>query len=680
MSDARIRIGAIDDASRVLASVSGKLDGMGIAASRLTGVLKTMGASIGAGAAASLFKGVNDGVDAFNDLNDATKASIENISALEDVGDRTGTSFETVGSALIRFNQALKDSKPGSEAEESFKRLGLSVENLKKLDPAEALRQTSVALAGFADDGEKARLVQELFGRSVREVAPFLKNLAETGELVAKVTTEQAAAAELFNRELLALDKNAKDAGRALVSDLVTGINAAAKAFRESGLSAGLATLFGGNDQFRNDKLLTEQTEELLQLERSIEKLRNNPRAAYMLSLKEDRLKALREEIKLTQTYRAQLAKEATPAAVATAKLPPPADKPKKVASPADKAVVDAISDLDRYSQSLSTAIEREKDLTEVEKARIRISESGGKGFSEFKRNYVLGLAEQLDALQATAKEEKALAEIRVRADALSTQRLDAMVTENDAVVAANAVLREQLEELGLTTAELQRLRLARLDNALAADQERLVMAQNIEGNEQEIQQIERRIRLKEIERGLISNTTGKQSEIAERDESKKRTDRLADSIEQGILTGFRDGGKAADVFLDELKAQFAKTVLRPLIQPLAEAGNKLITSGLGSLFSAFGLPSFDGGGNTGSGPRSGGVDGKGGFFGVLHPGEDVIDRTKGQSAGGGTTIINNFTVGDVASMAQVQRAIAHSQQVTGAAIRRSMEYGGSYA
>jgi hypothetical protein len=41
-------------------------------------------------------------------------------------------------------------------------------------------------------------------------------------------------------------------------------------------------------------------------------------------------------------------------------------------------------------------------------------------------------------------------------------------------------------------------------------------------------------------------------------------------------------------------------------------------------------VPSFAGGGFTGSGPRSGGVDGKGGFMAVLHPNETVTDHTKG--------------------------------------------------
>ena len=40
---------------------------------------------------------------------------------------------------------------------------------------------------------------------------------------------------------------------------------------------------------------------------------------------------------------------------------------------------------------------------------------------------------------------------------------------------------------------------------------------------------------------------------------------------------------------------------------------------------------SFDGGGFTGAGARSGGIDGKGGFPAILHPNETVIDHTKGQ-------------------------------------------------
>ena len=47
-------------------------------------------------------------------------------------------------------------------------------------------------------------------------------------------------------------------------------------------------------------------------------------------------------------------------------------------------------------------------------------------------------------------------------------------------------------------------------------------------------------------------------------------------------------------------------------------------------------VPSFEGGGFTGDGPRAGGIDGRGGFVAMLHPNETVVDNTSG--AGGGNT------------------------------------------
>lgn len=51
-------------------------------------------------------------------------------------------------------------------------------------------------------------------------------------------------------------------------------------------------------------------------------------------------------------------------------------------------------------------------------------------------------------------------------------------------------------------------------------------------------------------------------------------------------------------------------------------------------------VPSFAGGGSTGNAPRSGGLDGQGGFIAMLHPRETIIDHASG--AGGGAS---NITV-----------------------------------
>lgn len=59
--------------------------------------------------------------------------------------------------------------------------------------------------------------------------------------------------------------------------------------------------------------------------------------------------------------------------------------------------------------------------------------------------------------------------------------------------------------------------------------------------------------------------------------------------------------------------------------------------------------PSFDGGGYTGNGSRSGGLDGKGGFWAMMHPQETVIDHTKsggkGVSVGGSSNVTVNVSL-----------------------------------
>jgi hypothetical protein len=202
---------------------------------RLASVAAGVGAAIAgafsAGALVQFFRTTVNGLDALNDLADATGASIENLSALEDIAARTGTSFDTVGSALVRFNAELAGAKAGGQTAEILQRIGLGAEELRRLDPAEALRRTAVGLAQFADDGDKARAVQQLFGKSVAEVAPLLKDLAAAGQLNATVTRDQAEEAERFNRQLSEFSKNISDAGLAITSDLLPELNKALQAF-----------------------------------------------------------------------------------------------------------------------------------------------------------------------------------------------------------------------------------------------------------------------------------------------------------------------------------------------------------------------------------------------------------------------------------------------------------------
>ena len=90
---------------------------------------------------------------------------------------------------------------------------------------------------------------------------------------------------------------------------------------------------------------------------------------------------------------------------------------------------------------------------------------------------------------------------------------------------------------------------------------------------------------------------------------------------------------------------------------------------------------SFAGGGYTGGGSRSGGLDGQGGFMAMLHPQETIVDHSNGQS-GSGVTIVQNINVSTGvqqtvrAEIRQMMPQIANSAK---AAVVDAKRRGGSY-
>lgn len=218
-------------ATDAVSRIEGRLNGLATVAK---GVGSAIGGALAVGGLSAFFRSTVDGIDQLNDLADATGASIENLSALEDAARRTGTGVDVVGSALIKLNKTIADAKPGSDAAEALKAIGLSAQQLRDLDPAEALLRVAQGLSSFSDDGNKARLTQELFGKSLREVAPLLKDLVEQGQLNATVTKEQADAVDTFNKRTFALQKTLVDLARTAVMPVVEAANAMADALRGS--------------------------------------------------------------------------------------------------------------------------------------------------------------------------------------------------------------------------------------------------------------------------------------------------------------------------------------------------------------------------------------------------------------------------------------------------------------
>ena len=138
--------------------------------------------------------------------------------------------------------------------------------------------------------------------------------------------------------------------------------------------------------------------------------------------------------------------------------------------------------------------------------------------------------------------------------------------------------------------------------------------------------------------------------------EAQKQQVAIADSVSGAFGDMFMtmvDGTTSAkDAFrsmaADIIQQLYRILVVEQLVQSIAGAitgaFNPASAAGTGGTVAPPRRPTgvfgrYEGGGYTGSGPRSGGLDGKGGFMAMLHPRETVIDHTKGQGAGG--TVVN---------------------------------------
>jgi hypothetical protein len=640
MADAKIVVSAQDQATGVLNKVEGSLGSLQGIASKVSGALGLVGVAGVAGLVA-MGRAAVDGVDRLNDMKAATGASIENLSALEDTAARTGTSMDTVSTALVKFNGALKEAKPNSPTQLALEAIGLSVTELKALDPAQALLKVSIALSGYADDGNKARIVQELFGKSIKDVAKFMEDLAEKGKLIATVTTEAANEANKFNNELSNLKKNSEDGARAITGPLIKSLN----------------------------ELIAKQRE-----------LKSEGKIGLFTSLKDMADAADRKRSNnLTGDFSVGNAgRGKTNPAVVRPSLPDAL--PEK--GPKDNSAEQLARKQETAVQGLrEQLIGATEDTGEFDKVMERLTSGAWKDFSADARAATLALAGEIDQQKQATELKKQATKSYEDASRESRTYLDSLVREQQKQDEATKTLRQQVEEIGLNTEALNKLRLARLDAALATVEQDRALQSLQTSSQAELDTLDAKIIALREQRRLTASGQVAQANADSKDKADKASKDFADTLNNDLKgafsNAFRDtSGNALQSFGDALAnviyTRSATALAESLIQ---SAGGTAEGSILAKIFG-----SFDGGGYTGNGARSGGLDGKGGFMAIMHPQETVTDHTKTGNAPSqqAVTVVQNFTVGDVASVSLVRQAVSGSERRIAAAMGRSMTYGGA--
>lgn len=209
----------------------------------LKATLGTLGVSLGVAGALAFTKSLRDGILAIKDLSEATGASFENISSFENVLRNAGQSLEDGSGVLIKFNMALKDVGENKDVAAAFKAIGVNVEQLKRLDPVDAIIEVARALDGFADSGSKARIIQELFGKSIAVAGPLLKELAEQGKVQSTVSKDLVLQTDRFNKELAEMGRHFTDTSRTIFGSVLPSLNAFLRVVNSQGFTAALDKL-----------------------------------------------------------------------------------------------------------------------------------------------------------------------------------------------------------------------------------------------------------------------------------------------------------------------------------------------------------------------------------------------------------------------------------------------------
>jgi hypothetical protein len=199
-SVAKVILTAEDRTSPAFQSVENAVDGLH---SKVTGFisggLAALGAALSIDSFGQMLHGVIETQAHLQDLADKVGTTVSALSQLAPAAKLSGTAMDDVAAFSAKFSKTLASIVEGNEkATAAFKAFGFSVQDAAKYldDPIAGLQELAKHFGNAVNDGNRTAAMMELLGKNASNAAPFLKQLAEMGELHTTVTNEQAAAAK----------------------------------------------------------------------------------------------------------------------------------------------------------------------------------------------------------------------------------------------------------------------------------------------------------------------------------------------------------------------------------------------------------------------------------------------------------------------------------------------------
>jgi len=596
--DAILRVTAQGDAAG-LAPIRNGLLSIEAAGKRATGVMGSFGSAIGAAtggvvafgagiAAASVVaysKNIIDAADNMRDLSQKTGVSVELLSKFQQQANMSGSNIEEVGKAMVKLGKNMYEAAQTGKgpAAEALKELGLSATDAtgRLVPTGEQMLRISDKLSQLSDGGRKGKLAMDLMGKGMSNLVPALNEGRGAIEgLNASFDQKFADDADAYNDSVARLGETFQKLGVTLAKQFLPILQGTVNGLTDLGV--GLRIL---NLPFAGDK------------------------AAEIRSIKQEIISLREERAKFGQRDQAQ-------------QSTPPEDDPvvkavelSRQQQEAFNAAIDQSSagyqtllntinatsqavDLNQKLSSAANTAEMAINNTAVGILKIKLGQAKAEGekmaiIGQIMKLELEGARLQKDAAAAQIKSEVTIADLKRRSAWAELRKADA------ALATAKAMSQGTNEEVK-RIAEMERGLAIAKQTANSADRE-FVTAGKI---------ADEKLRAADAQYGLLVYQTRAAAQSAEM--QARSTNSQVEAIGATYLSNTNPSGGSVG-------GQQYRTTR---------------TASGGSVTEL--IPAYAGGGYTGNGARSGGLDGRGGFMAMLHPRETVIDHTQ---QGGGPTI-----------------------------------------
>jgi len=632
------------------------LGGIGNILGSVTGGVLALGAGLSAAGVASFAKSAIDAADNLRDMSQRTGVSVEMLSKFEKAAAMGGTSIEVVSKNMERLSKGLYSvnysvNDSGNKVGPALERLGLSATNsagkLKNAD--QVLLEIADKFQKMPDGVEKTALAIQLFGKAGAEIIPMLNEGRQAIEgLGATMTTDFANKADAFNDSLAATQIVFGQIGMAIADQLLPYLSSAVDWISRVGIGfrdyivankepirqtietigrvgAALAPwVLGLGLVVTGYKLLTEALKAAAIAKAALTAL-TGPAGWAKLALAagatagavwaiNEATKGAGDSTAAAALEAQKLAAEMGNAATAAGGVEPPIDKAKAKQEAFKAAVQQTNAEYQLMAATIdatSQAIQRQGQLRDAALSADIAVNNAAKSILEYKLSQARTDADRIPILLE-------IKQIEMENARLQKEALDAQIIQETEII--NLKRQKAWEELRSAQRTLDTA------NAMGEQTARL----------------QEQVRLMQVAANSADTEYRIQQKIAA---EKARGNQATYNAQQQII-----GMGINQIQNQAVNARPTGRTFngRPTYMENGREMGAFTTNGVVQ----YKPISFAGGGYTGNAPRSGGLDGRGGFMAMLHPRETIIDHTRAAAGGGGGGVPNiTIRTGEVLQM-----------------------------